>query len=67
MSKRPDPIEIDGERIFVDEEMDVCPLARTGRHMNLSPFEAEQLRDWLNEYLEWYYNDPTKRRSHTLA
>ena len=60
MSKKyPEPLEIDGEVVRVHQE-DIdhgAPIASVGRHFNLSPYEAEQLRDWLTDYLEVYYKN----------
>ncbi|MBI2449323.1 hypothetical protein HYV49_03420 [Candidatus Pacearchaeota archaeon] len=61
IDKFPKPIEIDGERIQVSDEQEQAGpgivFVRVGERMNLSPFEAEELRDWLTKYLVAYYSN----------
>jgi hypothetical protein len=56
--EEPKPIVIDGEiykvsheEILSDEEIVSISYCRGC----LSPGEAEELRDWLTSFLEWYY------------
>lgn len=60
MSKNyPKPLEVDGEIVQVIDERDNPDIGLAhvscGSRINLSPFEAEELRDWLTKYLEEYY------------
>lgn len=59
---KPAPLKINGEIFQIlepsAEEIKLIGMWTAvvyGAHMNLNPYEAEQLRDWLTKYLEWYY------------
>ena len=56
----PEPLEIDGEIVQVVDETVRAGIGtifvHCGPRMNLSPYEAEELRDWLTKYLEAYYD-----------
>jgi len=58
--KKPEPIKVDNEVFAVIEmvkEVYGTKAIIKGPNMNLSPYEAEQLRDWLSSFLEWYYKE----------
>ena len=58
--KKPEPLDIDGERFeVIDNRLDpnfACAFVGY-HHGGLSPFEVEQLRDWLTSFLDWYYQN----------
>jgi hypothetical protein len=50
---KPEPLFIDGEVFSVkEEEIDGMPYV-IGAHMSLSPYEAQELRDWLTQFIVW--------------
>lgn len=52
---KPEPLYIDGEifKILGEDNPDILIPYVHGARMNLTPFEARQLRDWLTQFLEW--------------
>ncbi len=58
--KKPEPLNLDGEVFKIYDHRnnpDMAIAYISGAKMNLSPYEAEKLRDWLNNFLEWYYQE----------
>lgn len=55
---KPKTLNLDGESWVVDEDNLDPMIGKIGvlyPRGILSPYEAEQLRDWLNDFLDWYY------------
>ena len=60
MKTKPEPLFIDGEVYSVSDyrnDPDIASACVSYAHGGLSPYEAEQLRDWLTKFLEWYYDE----------
>ena len=58
MKKMPEPLFIDGEVFKVSDyrnDPDLATAWVSYAHGGFSPYEAEELRDWLTSFLEWYY------------
>ena len=56
----PTALEVDGEKFEVYNECFAegeSLIYVHGPRLNLSPFEAEELRDWLTQFLDWYYKE----------
>lgn len=51
---KPQPLSVDGERfeVYGEDEPEIWTPYVHGAKMNLSPYEAEELRDWLTQFLE---------------
>lgn len=63
MSKKnkPEPLYINGGLVDIEDsppESGFNASLVTFQNMDggLSPYEAEELRNWLNGFLEWYYH-----------
>ena len=58
LNNKPEPLSVDGERFEIcgEDNPDIYPHVY-GPRMSLSPYEAEELRDWLTQFLEWYYKE----------
>lgn len=54
---KPEPLRVDNEVFQIEQipEEKICSVS--GPRMNLSPYEAEELRDWLTKFLNWYYKE----------
>ena len=52
---KPAPIRVDNELFEISDERYADPLCLyvRGPNIGLSPFEAQELRDWLTKVLEW--------------
>jgi len=56
---KPDALNLDGEIWDVSdyrENLDIATAFVSYRGGALSPYEAEQLRDWLTNFINWYYD-----------
>ena len=63
MSDKPESLSLDGEVWRIEDERsnpDIGVAWVGYRGGVLSPYEAEELRDWLTHFLTWYYKGETK-------
>ena len=65
---RPEPLFINGGLVSIADLPEEAGFKGSYVDMDnvgsgLSPYEAEELRDWLSNFLEWYYNKRKENES----